>query len=61
MNILIPIVGILGKIGMQLLMSLMTEAFLKRAVLIGLEKLVKRTESDADDQLLAAAKEAWNK
>lgn len=59
MQALLPVLAVLGKIAMSLLMSLMTEAFLKKALLVGLEKLVKRTESDADDKLLEAAKEAW--
>lgn len=56
MGILLP----LGKIGMSMLLSLLTESFLKHALVIGLEKLVKSTESDADDKLLSAAKQAWN-
>lgn len=59
MQALLPILGILGKIAVSMLMSLMTEAFLKKAVLIGLEKLVKKTENDVDDKLLEAAKDAW--
>lgn len=49
----------LGKIGLSMLMSLITESFLKQALILGLEKLVKRTESDLDDKLLKAAEEAW--
>lgn len=59
MGILTPILATLGTVGIHLLTSLVTEAFLKKALLISLEKLVKRTESDVDDKLLEAAKEAW--
>lgn len=59
MNILLPILSGLGSLGIKLLMSLVTEAFMKKAIVISLEKLVKRTESDVDDQLLNAAKDAW--
>lgn len=48
-----------GHAGLQLLTSLVTEAFLKRAIVLALEKAAARTESDIDDKLLAAAKEAW--
>lgn len=59
MGILLPILSTLGGVAIHMLTSLLTEAFLKRALLIALEKLVKKTESDADDKLLEAAKEAW--
>lgn len=61
MSVLLPILSTLGTIGMSLLTSLMTETFLKKAILIGLEKLAKKTETEADDQLLEAVKEAWGK
>ncbi len=53
------IAGIAGKLAMSLLMSLLTESFLKKALIIGLEKVVKLTASDVDDKLLKAAEEAW--
>lgn len=56
---LASLVGVLGKIGISLLMSLLTETFLKQALILGLEKLVKLTASDLDDKLLQAAEEAW--
>lgn len=59
MGAILPILSSLGAIGMHMLMSLLSEVFLKKALIIGLEKLVKKTESDADDKLLEAAKEAW--
>lgn len=44
---------------MSMLTSLMTEKFLKKAIIAGLEKVVDKTKSDLDDRLLAYAKEAW--
>lgn len=40
-------------------MSLLTEAFVKRALIIGLEKLAQKTKTDTDDKLVQAAKETW--
>ena len=43
----------------SMLMSLVTKNFLKKIIIFGLEKIVKATDSDADDKLLQAAKLAW--
>ena len=59
MTVLSALGAALGKTLLHLLTSLMTEAFFKKAIVASLEKLVKRTQSDLDDQLLAAAKSAW--
>lgn len=59
MSFLLPILSTLGAVGLHLLTSLVTEAFLKKALIIGLEKLVKKTSNEIDDKLLAAAEEAW--
>lgn len=58
-QILIGLVASLGTALLQLLTSLVTAAFLKKAIILGLEKLVNKTESDLDNKLLEAAKEAW--
>lgn len=58
-TILTALGSALGKTLLHLLTSLMTEKFFKTAIVAGLEKLVKRTQNDLDDQLLQAAKEAW--
>jgi len=50
---------LLGKIGTSLLMSLLTETFIKKMLVIALEQLVKKTDADWDDKLLKDAKEAW--
>lgn len=39
--------------------SLLTEGFLKHAIVIALEKVSGKTKTDIDDKLLAAAKQAW--
>lgn len=49
----------LGKVLLSMLTALFTEKFLKIAIVSGLEKLSAKTQSDLDDKLLIAAKEAW--
>lgn len=49
----------LGKTIGSLLSLLITEAFLKKAVILVLSKLVDKTQTDIDNQLLKATKEAW--
>ena len=46
---------------MKLATELATEKFLKEIIIIGLSKLVKKTETDVDDQILKEAKKAWGK
>lgn len=53
------IAATLAAAGLHMLTSLLTEAFLKRAIIAILEFLAKKTESDLDDKVLKAAKEAW--
>lgn len=57
--ILLTMLSALGKVLLSMVTALFTEKFLKTAIIHGLEKLSKKTESDLDDQLLVAAKEAW--
>lgn len=57
--VIATILGALGKTLLGLLTSLLTEKFLKKAIIAGLEQIVNKTQSDFDNQLLAAAKEAW--
>ena len=54
--LLMPVWGVLSR----MLIGLLSEAFIKKAMIIGLEHLVKKTETKEDDELLAAAKKAWN-
>lgn len=54
-----PAAKLLGSLVMELLLALITKSFLKKVLITVLEKLVKQTESDIDDKVLAAAKEAW--
>ncbi len=58
-TVLFTILTALGKTLMTMLTSLMTEKFLKRAIISALEKVVDKTSSDLDNQLLIYAKEAW--
>lgn len=58
-QIALAAVSAVGKVLLKMLMSLLTEAFIKDAVILGLEKLVKKTASDIDDKLLTDAKDAW--
>jgi len=54
------LLGTLGSLAIKMLMQLATETFLKKAGIIALEKIAAKTETDADNQLLEAAKAAWN-
>lgn len=53
------VLAVIGRILAQMGMALLTEKMIKRAVVIGLEKLVARTPDDSDNKLLAEAKKAW--
>jgi hypothetical protein len=57
--VIMTMLAAVGKILLSLLTSLLTEKFLKKTVIAVLEKVVNKTESDLDNQILAAAKEAW--
>lgn len=49
----------LGKVMLSMVTALFTETFLKKAIVYGLEKIAKKSQTDLDDKLLQAAKEAW--
>lgn len=53
------LLAMLGHLGIQLLMALLTEDVLKKVIILGLEKLSAATKNDTDDKLLAIAKQAW--
>jgi hypothetical protein len=53
------VLATLGKVLLGLFTSLLTEKFLKKTIIAVLEKVVDRTQSDLDNKILAAAKEAW--
>ena len=57
--IILGVIATVGKVLVNLVAQLATQQFVKDAVIIGLEKLVKKTESDVDDRLLNAAKKSW--
>lgn len=46
-------------VGVRWGMSLFTEALLREFLVVGLEKLVKKTKNKTDDELLARAKKVW--
>lgn len=54
-----PLLVTVGRILAGMLISLLTETFVRQALIVLLEKLVVKTESDIDDRLLKLAKEAW--
>jgi hypothetical protein len=58
-QVLLTVLATLGKVLMSLLASLLTETFLKRTILAGVETLSKKTAADFDDKLAAAMREAW--
>lgn len=48
-----------GAVAIKMLVQLATESFIKKAVILCLEKIANLTETEVDNKLLAAAKEAW--
>lgn len=61
MNTLLMSLGlVLGKSLVSMGTSLLTENFLKHIVIIVLEKIVKKTDTNADDEFLDALREQWN-
>jgi hypothetical protein len=48
-----------GAVALKMLVQLATESFIKKAVIVCLEKVAALTETEVDNKLLAAAKEAW--
>jgi len=51
--------GVLGKVLVSMVTSLLTEAVLKKLIVVALEKIVAKTENDIDNQVLAECKKAW--
>ena len=49
----------LGAVLVKMAAQLVTEAFLKRAIITGLEAAAKKSETPSDDELVRAAKAAW--
>lgn len=50
--------AILGKIGISLLTSLLTESLIKNLLIHGLESVAKKTSNQLDDKLINDVKEA---
>jgi hypothetical protein len=57
--VLMGMLSAAGKVLLSMLTALFTEKFLKTAIISGLEKVAAKTQTDLDDKLLIAAKEAW--
>lgn len=57
--IIVTLSSVLGKVLLQLATSLLTEKVLKKAIILALENVAKRTATDIDDKLLQIAKEQW--
>ncbi len=53
------VVSLLLSVIVDLAMSLVAKTFVRKTIILVLERLVKMTETDLDDQVLAAAREAW--
>lgn len=53
------ILGSLGQVALGMLSSLVTDAFIKQAIVAALERLVAGSGSDLEQKLLDAAKSAW--
>lgn len=59
-RLLLGAIPVLQQIAMSMLLPLLTEKFVKRAVLIAWEKKVKSTTDDkTDDDLYEAVKDSW--
>lgn len=55
----VAVVSAVGGVLVKMLLGLASEKFIKQAIIMGLERLVKLTETKEDDELLLAAKQIW--
>jgi len=58
--VLLTILKTIGSLLVTLLTSLLTEKFLKKAIVAVLEAIANKTANTLDNQLVAAAREAWD-
>jgi hypothetical protein len=58
-TVISTILKTLGSVLLSMLTSLLTERFLKKTVIAILSSVAEKTTNTLDNQLLAAAKEAW--
>jgi hypothetical protein len=56
---ILTVLKMIGSTLIAMITRLASEKVLKKLIIIGLEKVVTKTESDVDDKLLAEAKKAW--
>ena len=59
MQALLAPLGLVGGILVKMALQLVTEKFVKKVVILAAEAVVKRTQSEEDDKLVSAMKEAW--
>ena len=52
--------SLVAKLGLSILKSLITEAFLKEIILAGLRLAAKSSKNTLDDQVVAAVEKAWD-
>lgn len=57
--IIMPILSAAGKMLLGILASALSENLVKNMIIIGLEKLSKKTDTDVDDRLLATLRSDW--
>lgn len=57
--IVASVAGTVGAVLLRMIMGLISERFIRQAVIMALEKLVKMSATEEDDKLLQLAKESW--
>jgi hypothetical protein len=57
--VLLTMLRTLGSLLVTMLTNLLTEKFLKKAIVAVLESVASKTTNTLDNQLVAAAREAW--
>lgn len=57
---ILTVLGSVGGIAASLGMQLVTETFAKRAIVAAMRALVRKTESELDDELVEDVAAAWN-
>lgn len=55
------VLSVLGKVGMSMMTALLTEAVLKKLIILLLEKLAEKSDNKVDDEIVRIVKEALAK
>ena len=58
-QVLLSLLAILGKSLFSMATSLLTADFLENLIIICLQKIAKKTDTDFDDKLLASLQKKW--